>query len=62
MYVADPRFTAVYDQHAESAAEFVRDALKAYVERHLTGLRPGPSPQRMWARAPATRSRTACRR
>lgn len=36
LYVADPRFTAVYDQHAEGAAVFVRDALKVYAERHLT--------------------------
>ncbi|MEU0084242.1 TipAS antibiotic-recognition domain-containing protein [Streptomyces sp. NPDC006274] len=36
MYVADPRFAVLYDQHAEGAAEFVRDALKVYAERHLT--------------------------
>jgi hypothetical protein len=36
MYAADPRFTVLYDQHAEGAAVFVRDALKVYAERHLT--------------------------
>ncbi|MET7622385.1 TipAS antibiotic-recognition domain-containing protein [Streptomyces sp. NPDC005408] len=36
LYVADPRFTALYDQHAEGAAVFIRDALKIYAERHLT--------------------------
>jgi DNA-binding transcriptional MerR regulator len=36
LYVADPRFTALYDQHAEGAAVFIRDALKVYAERHLT--------------------------
>lgn len=35
MYVADPRFTANYDQHAEGTAGFVRDAMKVYAERNL---------------------------
>lgn len=35
MYVADPRFTAVYDQHGEGTAELIRDAMGVYAERHL---------------------------
>ena len=35
MYVADPRFTANYDRHGAGTAEFVRDAMRAYAERHL---------------------------
>ncbi len=35
MYVADPRFTEVYDQHGAGTAEFVRDAMRAYADRHL---------------------------
>ncbi|MFD9720782.1 MerR family transcriptional regulator [Streptomyces sp. NPDC059076] len=35
MYVADERFTAVYDQHGVGTAAFVRDAMRAYGERHL---------------------------
>ncbi|RZQ65120.1 MerR family transcriptional regulator [Amycolatopsis suaedae] len=35
MYVADPRFTEVYDKHEKGAAEFVRDAMKVYAERNL---------------------------
>lgn len=35
MYVADPRFTAVYDQHGPGTAVLVRDAMKAYAEREL---------------------------
>lgn len=35
MYVDDPRFAANYDQHAEGASAFVRDAMKVYAERHL---------------------------
>ncbi|KNE82951.1 MULTISPECIES: MerR family transcriptional regulator [Streptomyces] len=35
MYVADPRFAAHYDRHGEGVAEFVRDAMKVYAERHL---------------------------
>jgi DNA-binding transcriptional MerR regulator len=37
MYVADPRFTANYDQHGEGTATLVRDAMKVYAERHLPG-------------------------
>ncbi|MFD7611347.1 MerR family transcriptional regulator [Streptomyces sp. NPDC059828] len=36
MYVADPRFAKNYDRHAEGTAEFVRDAMKVYAERHLS--------------------------
>ncbi len=35
MYVADPRFTATYDQHAPGTAALIRDALKVYAERNL---------------------------
>ncbi|NJQ03537.1 MerR family transcriptional regulator [Streptomyces zingiberis] len=35
MYVADPRFTVHYDRYGEGTAEFVRDAMKVYAERHL---------------------------
>ncbi|MEU4686776.1 MerR family transcriptional regulator [Streptomyces xinghaiensis] len=35
MYVADPRFAAHYDRHGEGVAEFVRDSMKVYAERHL---------------------------
>ncbi|WP_329020890.1 MerR family transcriptional regulator [Streptomyces sp. NBC_00690] len=35
MYVADERFTAVYDQHGVGTAAFVRDAMRVYGERHL---------------------------
>ncbi|WP_331212714.1 MerR family transcriptional regulator [Plantactinospora sonchi] len=37
MYVADPRFTANYDQHGAGTAVFIRDAMKVYAERHLAG-------------------------
>lgn len=37
MYVADPRFRATYDRHGEGTAEFIRDALKVYAERNLSG-------------------------
>ncbi|WP_329463966.1 MerR family transcriptional regulator [Streptomyces sp. NBC_01431] len=36
MYVDDPRFGANYDQHGAGTAEFVRDALKVYAQRHLS--------------------------
>ena len=37
MYVADPRFTANYDKHGGTGtAEFIRDAMKVYAERHLS--------------------------
>ncbi|MEU2155327.1 MerR family transcriptional regulator [Streptomyces sp. NPDC019396] len=36
MYVADPRFAKNYDRYAEGTAEFVRDAMKVYAERHLS--------------------------
>ena len=36
MYVADPRFTANYDVHGTGTAEFVRDAMKVYAEKHLS--------------------------
>ncbi|MFF4181573.1 MerR family transcriptional regulator [Streptomyces sp. NPDC001691] len=35
MYVDDPRFGVHYDKHGEGTAEFVRDALTVYAERHL---------------------------
>lgn len=35
MYVADPRFTATYDEHGPGTAVFIRDALTVYAERHL---------------------------
>ncbi|HEX6968294.1 MAG TPA: MerR family transcriptional regulator [Micromonosporaceae bacterium] len=35
MYVADPRFRAHYDRYGAGTAEFVRDALRVYAERHL---------------------------
>jgi DNA-binding transcriptional MerR regulator len=35
LYVADPRFTANYDQHGRGTAEFARDAMRVYAERHL---------------------------
>ena len=35
MYVDDPRFAANYDQYAEGAAVFLRDAMKVYAERNL---------------------------
>jgi len=37
MYVADPRFTATYDQHGDGTAVLIRDALAVYAEQHLTG-------------------------
>lgn len=37
LYVSDPRFTANYDQHAQGTAALVRDAMKVYAERHLSG-------------------------
>ncbi len=37
MYVADPRFTANYDRHGAGTAGFVRDAMKVYAERNLSG-------------------------
>ena len=36
MYVADERFTAVYDEHGDGTAAFIRDAMKVYAERELT--------------------------
>lgn len=36
MYVADPRFAANYDQHAEGGAAFVRDAMQVYAARNLS--------------------------
>lgn len=36
MYVADPRFTANYDQHGEGTAVLVRDAMKVYAENNLS--------------------------
>ena len=36
MYVADPRFTANYDRHADGTAAFIRDAMKIYAERNLS--------------------------
>ncbi|MEU5399847.1 TipAS antibiotic-recognition domain-containing protein [Streptomyces sp. NPDC005963] len=36
MYVADARFTATYDRHGTGTAAFVRDAMRAYGERHLS--------------------------
>lgn len=35
MYVDDPRFAANYDQHAEGATVFIRDAMTIYAERNL---------------------------
>lgn len=35
MYVADPRFTAVYDRHAPGAARFIRDAMRVFAETNL---------------------------
>lgn len=35
MYVADPRFSAVYDRHAEGAARFIRDAMRVFAEKNL---------------------------
>lgn len=32
MYVTDDRFTAYYDKHIEGGAEFLRDAIVAYVK------------------------------
>ncbi len=37
MYVADPRFTATYDQHGPGTAVLIRDALAVYAERNLPG-------------------------
>ncbi|MDN5934124.1 MAG: TipAS antibiotic-recognition domain-containing protein [Pseudonocardia sp.] len=37
MYVADPRFTATYDQHSPGTAVLIREALALYAERNLTG-------------------------
>lgn len=36
MYVADPRFTATYDSHAEGLAAWFRDAIRANAERAST--------------------------
>jgi len=36
MYVADPRFTATYDQRGAGTATLVRDALRVYAERTLS--------------------------
>ena len=36
MYVADPRFTAHYDQHAKGAARFIRDAMRVFAEKNLS--------------------------
>jgi DNA-binding transcriptional MerR regulator len=35
LYVADPRFTANFDQHGGGAALLIRDAMKVYAERNL---------------------------
>jgi DNA-binding transcriptional MerR regulator len=35
MYVADPRFSAVYERHAEGAVTFIRDAMRVFAERNL---------------------------
>jgi DNA-binding transcriptional MerR regulator len=35
MWVADPRFAANYDRHADGGAAFVRDAVKVYTESHF---------------------------
>lgn len=35
MYVADPRFRANFDIHAEGTAELIRDAMQVYADRHL---------------------------
>jgi DNA-binding transcriptional MerR regulator len=35
MYVADPRFTAVYDKHAKGATLFIRDAMRVFAEKNL---------------------------
>ncbi|ATB35809.1 MerR family transcriptional regulator [Cystobacter fuscus] len=35
MYVADPRFTAVYDKHAQGATRFIRDAMRVFAEKNL---------------------------
>jgi hypothetical protein len=34
MYVADPRFTATYDDVAPGLAVYVRDAIAANADRH----------------------------
>lgn len=36
MYVADPRFAAVYDKHGVGTAAFVRDAMTTYAERNCS--------------------------
>ena len=35
LYVADPRFRAVYERHGEGAAAFIRDAMRAFAEKSL---------------------------
>lgn len=35
MYVAEPRFRANYDVHADGTAELIRDAMREYAARHL---------------------------
>ena len=35
MYVADPRFSAVYERHAEGAVTFIRDAMRVFAEKNL---------------------------
>ena len=35
MYVADPRFTAHYDQHGPGTAAYLRDAMRLFAERNL---------------------------
>ncbi|MEO3972945.1 TipAS antibiotic-recognition domain-containing protein [Streptomyces sp. CAU 1734] len=36
MYVADERFTEVYDRHGEGTAVFIRDAMRVYGETQLS--------------------------
>jgi MerR family transcriptional regulator, thiopeptide resistance regulator len=35
MYVADPRFTAVYDKYTTGAPRFIRDAMRVFAEKNL---------------------------
>lgn len=37
MYVADPRFTATYEEQAPGLAQYVRDAIHANADRHGNG-------------------------
>ena len=36
LYVADPRFAAVYERHAKGTAGFIRDAMRVFAEKHLS--------------------------